>query len=364
VAAALFVTGATGLVGRGTLPLLLRARQSLRATVLVRDEARWRGLAASLGPLASRVRPAFGDLTQEGLGLDTVTRSRCARDVVEVIHLAADTTFSRPLADARAVNTDGTARVLAVSSDWPGVRRILFVSTAFVAGRQTGRVFEHRDSEPVGWVNAYEQSKWEAERLVRADGRPWVVMRPSTVVCDDASGRVSQYNAVHRALRLYYHGLVPMMPGTSDSAVDVITTEYVCRALASLALREDAVGRTYHLCAGDAALPLERLLDLTYEVWRRDPRWRRRSVARPIVTDPATYELFEASLDEVADRRLKQVLRSLSHFVPQLALPKRFDTTLADAAAGEPAPLPERYWRRMVEQLARGEWAANRPAAA
>jgi hypothetical protein len=184
------------------------------------------------------------------------------------------------------------------------------------------------------------------------------------VVCDDASGRVSQCNAVHRALRLYYHGLAPMMPGTPDAAVDVVTAEYVCRAVAALALRDDAIGRTYHLCAGDAALPLERLLDLTYEVWRADTRWRRRAVARPVVTDLATYELFEASVDEVADRRLKQVLRSLSHFVPQLALPKCFDTTLADAGVGRPAPRPESYWRRMVQQLARGDWTAARPTAA
>ena len=52
----------------------------------------------------------------------------------------------------------------------------------------------------LGWVNAYEQSKYEAERLVMEQAASWVILRSSTVVCDDVAGHVTQMNAVHRAL--------------------------------------------------------------------------------------------------------------------------------------------------------------------
>ena len=207
-------------------------------------------------------------------------------------------------------------------------------------------------------MNAYERSKAEAERLVRdwgrEHGREWTILRSSTVVCDSAQGEVTQINAVHRALRLYYGGLAPMLPGTPATTIDVVTADYVSGAIATLALAPGAAGVTYHLCAGDGAMPLGELLDATHEVWRAAPAWRRRAVARPVVADLATYRLFERSVDETGDRRLQQVMRSLAHFVPQLAHPKRFDTANADRALGGPAPAVREFWRNMVERLADG----------
>jgi hypothetical protein len=71
----------------------------------------------------------------------------------------------------------------------------------------------------------------------------WVILRSSTVVCDDVSGEVTQTKAVHRALNLYRHGLVAMMPGVVGSTVDAVTTAFVADGIARLALRSDASGR-------------------------------------------------------------------------------------------------------------------------
>jgi len=202
-----------------------------------------------------------------------------------------------------------------------------------------------------GWVNAYEQSKYEAERLVCRESDDWVILRPSTVVCDDRQGTVSQVNAVHRALRLYRAGLVAMMPGLDTSTLDVVTTDFVGSAIARLALRDEAASTVVHLCAGEGALPLGALLDLTYAYWARDPEWRRRAIARPPLVDLATYALFERSIEEVGDPSIKRLTRSLSHFVPQLALPKRFDTTAASALLDAGAPPVRDFWLPMLRQL-------------
>lgn len=351
----IFVTGGTGLVGSGVLARMLAADPALRAAVLLRDPARWPALAAGLGAAAERVVPVVGDLLRPGLGLPREARGRLAREVSAVLHFAADTSFSQTLAAARAVNVGGTERALELAAEWPGVERVVFASTAFVAGRQTGPVSE-ADEPSEGWVNAYEQSKHEAEARVRACGREWLVLRPSTLVFDTEAGAVRQLNAAHRSLRLWYHGLAPMIPGSEDAPVDVVPSCYVSRAIARLALHPEAAGRTLHLCAGEGALPLGELLDLTYAAWSAREEWRRRGVPRPALTDLETYRLFESAVEETGDARFRRVVKSLSHFVPQLALPKRFDTRAADALLGEAAPPVRSYWPRMAAQLADTAW--------
>jgi nucleoside-diphosphate-sugar epimerase len=354
----LFVTGATGLIGARALARLLRANPELGARVLVRDPAGWVAAAASLGTDAARVEPVVGDLRAPGLGLDAGDRERAGRGVVAVLHAAAATSFSQTLEAARAVNVEGTRRLLEVAAGWPDLRRVAFVSTAFVAGCRTGTVYEDDAPTGAGWVNAYERSKAEAEQAVRDwgrdEGREWTILRSSTVVCDSVEGEVTQVNAVHRALRLYYGGLAPMLPGTPATTIDVVPADYVAHAIAALSLAPGAAGVAYHLCAGDGAMPLGELLDATHDAWRLAPAWRRRAVARPAVTDLATYRLFERSVEETGDRRLRQVVASLSHFVPQLAHPKRFDTTNADHALGRAAPPVRDYWRNVVARLADG----------
>jgi hypothetical protein len=48
---------------------------------------------------------------------------------------------------------------------------------------------------------------------------------------------------------------------------------------------------------------------------------------------------------------VRQAVRSLGHFVPQLAYPKRFDTSAADALLGERAAPVASFWGNMVDAL-------------
>ena len=344
------VTGATGLIGREVLARLLAADSRARAFVLVRNIDAWSRAARGLTG-DGRVLPVIGDLRADGLGLTPNARSAICRHVTSIVHLAADTTFSNPLGRARAVNTEGTRRIVELAHDCASPAHVAYVSTAFVAGRRTGTIAEELTTSNDGWVNAYEQSKHEAEQLVVAHAPSWVILRSSTIVCDDPGGRVTQVNAIHRALRLYRRGLVAMMPSAPGSAVDVVTTDFVAGAIARLALREDAVGRVVHLCAGRNALPLDELLDITYECWAADPEWRRRHIERPALTDLTTYSLFERTVEQVGDPSLQRLTRALSHFVPQLALPKLFATTNAEVLLGEAAPPVRELWRPMLDSL-------------
>jgi thioester reductase-like protein len=354
------VTGATGLLGS----LAVRrwsasATTPRRIAVLVRDPARWQAASHRLGLAPDTIVALAGDVTHEGLGLSRATRTWLANEATAMVHLAADTTFSRPLDQARLVNRDGTANLLAVAADCPRMGRVALVSTAFVAGRRTGDIPESADgaaTEAIGWVNAYEQSKAEAEALVRAARRDWVVLRSSTVACDDTSGVVTQRNGVHQALRLFHDGLAAMIPGLPESTLDVVPADYVADAIAQLALHPDVNGLTVQLCAGDGAMPLGELLDECYARWAVDPSWRRRSITPPSLADVETWDLFARAVEETGHARLRRVTRALAHFLPQLALPKRFETRRADQLLGVAAPPVREYWGRMIDHLRHAAW--------
>lgn len=356
----IFLTGASGLLGGDVLATLLARDPALRVYVLVRDLAAWHAQAGRQSADVQRAIPVCGDLTQPGLGLAAVDRARIARDAGAVLHLAADTRFSRTLAESRAVNVRGTQEVLALADECRHLEQFLFVSTVYAAGRLSGVVAERAINGADGWVNAYEQSKHESEALVRAARRDALVVRTSTVVCCEFTGTVRQANAVHQTLRLYHRGLASMVPGAADTLVDTVPYGYVREALADLTLRTDLAGRTMHLCAGRQALQLGELLDVAYDYWSKDPAWRRRALPRPVLTDLATYQLFERTVLETGDARVAMAARALSYMVPQLAYPKCFDTTQADAALGYPAPSPPTYWLRMVEHLLAVKWATAR----
>jgi long-chain acyl-CoA synthetase len=357
----ILLTGATGLIGRGVLAALRADPRVERVYALVRPGSL---LAVGEAGHTPRVIAVTADLTKPCAGIGPAERWRLAADVTTVVHLAANTSFSQSLDDARAVNRDGTAHLLDLAEHWPRLSRWVHVSTAFVAGQRTGAVRETDEANVADtWVNAYEQSKAEAEVLVRRARRDWVIARPSTVVCDDTTGRITQMNAVHRALRLYFGGLAAMLPGADDSALDVVTAAFVTRGVARLALGGGSAGAVYHLCAGGGAMPLDELLDLTHDAFARSAAWRRRGIARPLRTDLETYRVFERAVDDVGSERVRRAVRSLAFFVPQLAYPKQFDTANADALLGDRAPAVREFWTSMVEQLAGADQSSAREVA-
>ena len=364
VSGKVLVTGASGLVGEGVLREMLTARPALEAFAVVRNELRWQLTARRLGALATRVIPITGDVTVPGAGLEPLVRKRVERETSVVIHAAADISFSRPLDQSRFVNTLGSYHVAELAASCGALERFVLVSSAFVAGRTIGIILERENAAESGWVNSYEQSKYEAEGCIRKTALPWTIIRPSTMVCRGADGDIQQINAVHRALRIYHRGLAAMIPGDRADSFDVITSGYVVDAIARLAFDDAARGETIHLCSGRAALTVGELVDTAYEVWSEDPDWRRRGVERAIITDPETYALFERAVNDTGDVRLRAILASLAHFIPQLALPKTFDTTVADRLLGASAPSPSTYWKPMLRQLLRHNWGHTEEVAA
>jgi len=284
---AILLTGATGFLGMDTLARLLERGGQEQVVALVRAEdragaqERLRAVLAQLydqpPPGAQRVSAVRGDLLAPGLGLTAADRERLVASVDRIVHCAASISFELPLARARAINVDGTARVLELAREIAArgrLRRVVHVSTAYVSGCHEGE-FGERDLE-LGqrFRNTYERSKHEAELLVRdasaADGLPLAVARPSIVVGHRGSGWTPAFNVLYWPMRAFERGLLKEVPARADSIVDIVPVDYVTDGILALLDDERAHG-AYNLVAGERALSAGELVQLHAAACGREP---------------------------------------------------------------------------------------------
>ena len=90
----MLVTGGTGTLGR---ELVARLNRDRHVTVVVLT----RYPLAAAAVLPPDVRTLAGDVRGESFGLAPAARDDLASRVTDILHCAAETTFNRPLAEAR-----------------------------------------------------------------------------------------------------------------------------------------------------------------------------------------------------------------------------------------------------------------------
>ncbi|HBJ36772.1 MAG TPA: beta keto-acyl synthase, partial [Planctomycetaceae bacterium] len=220
------LTGATGMVGSQLMAKLLASGVSV--AVLARDSVqrsrdpdRRTTISASgrIETLLSRfescpgrplARPTVlcGDLTSDSLGLDPESLNWIAGHVNSVIHSAASLSF-RPASESSSgepyrTNVLGTANLIKVCRD-AGIDDFHYVSTAYVCGLRSGRVFEADHDCGQQFANDYEHSKCQAENLVRSESS-WqspTIYRPSIVIDSSGLSPVTEDRTVYGAYSLF-----------------------------------------------------------------------------------------------------------------------------------------------------------------
>ena len=332
---AVFLTGATGFVGREILSRFLE-RDDRHVFALVRadndDEA------AGRLPAHERLTAVAGDIEQRGLGLAEPTRERLSREVGTVLHCAASVSFDLPLAESRSVNVEGTRRMLDFARSCTRLERFSYVSTAYVAG-EPGRLFRE-DELAVGqrFRNPYERSKFEAELALRSEGAglPLQILRPSIVVGDSATGRTSSFNVLYGPLKAFARGKVPAIPARRGAPVDIVPVDYVADRVHELAT--NGPNGTFHLVAGRNATTVGRLLEMSSKQLGR---------SEPTVLPPRLYRRWVHPWL----RRRYHGLRRMEVYFPYFAMRVRFD----DRRLG-PGPRVESYFHRLVRYAQAAGW--------
>jgi thioester reductase-like protein len=344
----MFMTGATGFLGMEVLARQLeRGDRTVYALVRANDaaaaEERIDGVLATLWrdpePYRHLVRAVPGDVTQDGLGIASEQRAVLAEEVGAVLHCAASIAFDLPLDEARAINVEGTREVIGFARECKALGRLerfVHVSTAYVSGRHGGTFEESQLVAGQEFRNTYEQTKWEAEHVVRAAGdlSP-AIARPSIVMGESETGWTPAFNVLYWPLRAFSRGLFAEVPALPEAHVDVVPVDYVADALVHLLDTEDE--GVFNLVAGREAATANELMGLACDRFGRP---------RPQIVPPG-----EADDDSTGEHG--------AVYLPYFDMEVVFDDARARAVlepAGITAPRLGDYFQTLIDYAEAARW--------
>lgn len=355
------VTGADGHLGRAVARRLLAlGEQRLWLWVRAQESAALERKQHALAELLRdpRCRLVCGDLARD----EPFSRVP-AHDVGAIVHAAAATAFTVSQEAARRVNVDGTRKVLAFARRCRNLDAFLLMSSLYSAGLRAGELAEAPFEGCWRFANFYEWSKWQAERLLLDEYPylPWRVVRIGTILARDGEGVVVQRNAVHNTLRLFLHGLLPVIPGDPSVRMYLTTTDFAANACARLLRERNAQGFFHAAQEWDEAPDLATLLEAVHDAFMTEETFRRLRPRKPLFCGPGE---FHALLDGARQfgSVMGQALSSLAPFAPQLYSDKRVENARLRASLPDLAiPHARALIPRVCSHLAAERWGATGP---
>lgn len=342
------VTGASGYLGG------LVARRLAAGGVAVVGTARSGSVERARRELGVPVLPADLDDDDPFAAVDGGWRRR----ITAVVHAAAVTRFNVDAELAQRVNVEGTRRAVELARACPALESFAHLSTIYATGLRAGVVAERPYGDDAGFANAYERSKWAAEELVGgSDDLPWRVLRVATVVADDDTGSVTQHNAFHETLKLWFYGLLSLVPGRGDTPLYFVTGQFAADAVVRLA-RAGVAGGVYHVAHDRSeSLTLDRLLDVAGSEFAKVEDFAGRGILRPLLADEESFELLVDGVTPFAGGLVTRALANVMPFARQLFVAKELDNTrLRGALAGYRAPDPAALAAATCARLAATRW--------
>src|SRR5687768_5611858 len=248
-----FVTGATGFVGRAVVQALRAEGCVVRCLVRRGSEHDLRGLGA--------IERVEGDVMARRTLEEGVAGCHAVVHLVGIIreHRSVGVTFER-------VHTQGTINVLEAATA-AGVSRFLHMSAL---GTRPGA------------RSRYHITKWAAEEAVRSSPLPWTIFRPSIIY-----GRGDEFITMLRSM-LERLPIVPVV-GSGRQRLQPVPVEQVAHGFARALALEPTVKHSYDVGGPDAVSMVELLDAIAAALARR----RRLKVHIPIgVVRPVTQALY------------------------------------------------------------------------
>ncbi len=350
------ITGADGHVGRSIGTTLLdTTEQRLLLWVRASDESGLQKKRESLAALLSdpRCELAAGDLTEE-----SPFRNVDPSAITHILHSAAVTRFSVEKSLAQQTNVDGSRKLFEFARQCHRLERMVLLSSLYVTGLRTGVIDEELLEEAPDYANHYEWSKWKAEQLLvdEYSELPWQIHRIATVLAKDNGGTVSQYNVIHNTLRLFYYGLLSVMPGQAETRVYATTTDFAATASAGLAMGGPA-HTVFHVSDNPAqALSISETLDIVYESFCRDRYFKNLRIKKPLFCDWAAFATLLEGAEQFSSV-LNQSLSSVAPFARQLYKDKTYSNRNLTAALPDTVvPNTAEILPRVCEHLVSCRW--------
>jgi nucleoside-diphosphate-sugar epimerase len=289
------------------------------------------------------------DLCAPLLGLDPVEYQRLCAEVDVVVHSAAIVNFSADQAEVDRVNIEGLGRVIEFAAEADAL--LVHVSTAYVArhGRAGGGA-RLGTEKTAARTDEYVASKYLGERMVRDSGIEAVIVRPSVVIGDSRTGEIRQAQGVHTLAEYLLTGQLPFVPAHPGSFLDIVPQDLVARGIRAVLDADLRVG-DFWLTVGEAALPVERFLELVLD----EGRAAGRNVPHGRIADPAIVDrLVRPAFADVLSREDLARLDGVVAVCGLVVIPDLLPTSFGELPGAPAAPTRqdvEEAWRVSLRRL-------------
>ncbi|WP_437185183.1 SDR family oxidoreductase [Planctomicrobium sp. SH668] len=265
------LTGGTGLVGQSVLldlmrcglPVAVLARATRDQNAAARIELQMRAAEKQFNRTFPRPVVIPGELTHSELGMSEADQLWVRRHCQNVIHSGASLSFRpahvHPQNEPFTTNVDGT-RSLAEFCLNHGIQEFHHISSAYICGRRTGRVFEDETNVGQDFSNDYEKSKCQAEDLLKEAFRhqSLTIYRPSIVIDPRPGAMQLGDRTIYLAFSLLQlmakkSGLpdiskvVEGLGLTGTEHKNIVPVEWISRIIVQIVRRPNLHQSTYHL---------------------------------------------------------------------------------------------------------------------
>ncbi|KAF4342257.1 fatty acyl reductase 6 chloroplastic [Fusarium beomiforme] len=278
----IFITGATGFLGKVVVEELLRLRQKraigqilllLRKKDLLDAVARFEQHVAASPCFASlpqgwerSILVVEGDLAQPHCGLKPNEYEKVCKITTHIIHTAACIKFDSTVPEAITSNVDSALHVLALAKDCHNLRQLVITSTAYVTPPQLGPIYEDLVELPcpankliselrsgilgkreaiaaTGHPNIYSLSKCLAEHVIceTRGSLPVTIVRPS-IICaairHPVPGWIDSRAAFGGLVLGFGTGSLRVIDGRPQAKLDIVPVDMVAESLINELFRQ------------------------------------------------------------------------------------------------------------------------------
>jgi nucleoside-diphosphate-sugar epimerase len=338
------VTGASGAIGALLLPCLMKHHPDSRVIALLRSDEAAQSVRSRLdGASQARLETVRADLSRRESVPQALQRMP-RLDAAVGIHMAADVSWDKSAEELTPANVAGTLHFADILEQAVRKPRLVFVSTAF--------------TQMADWTyrNGYEETKAQAERLLRAGfglRHPMVTYSCSLVVGSAADGSITRFHGIYPLIRFLARFSPPFLVGNKTGRFDLIPLDWAVEQLlhAIQLLLEEPAPQDVVASAGEQRVSYERLVEIVLDRINAD------NAQAGVASLPA--------MPILRTRQWKFLKRSLAAWRPPGVNERDFryferllevygqyaenDTVRAPLNVSAPSPSPERFLPRVVD---------------
>ena len=229
------------------------------------------------------------DLSKERLEFSDEDVKKFKGKIDGIWHLAANLSFKEgDRKDIFNVNVGGLKNILNLADKIKSP--VYYISTAYVHGRRPGVVFENELIKPNSFNNPYEESKFEAEKIIRKwmkdkSGR-FIVFRPSILI-EEKIRRLSFFGyyavvySLYRMRKKFGQKVVKIFmpfPYSGRSFLNLMPVDTAVKWMLEITSNHKSIGKTFHI-TNPAPFSMKDIVKQTFDALNiripvfRSPKW-------------------------------------------------------------------------------------------